>query len=439
MSTALRRRTRLRQWLAPVLFAILVLPLTVAPGPILAQDLVLRGGNIVDVVTGQVRVASVIVRNGLIAEVTNTPPDPALDVLDVTDRWIVPGLVELHTHTTDTVALRRALGLGITSTLTIRTPPDSFSLEPLSALPGVPLPREHTVAGRFTGGFPRPDPLRWAPQTPREAEAYLDSLRAAGYTRIKIWMDDFSLQREATVPVLNDPTFAALLGGARARDMRAYVHALEARWYRKAVEGQATWVIHPMFPDSLTERDTSALKAAGMGWTSAMSVVADLGDSRRYARMVVADPRLVETLSDERYTELARLSGLETNPGSGVRPIMVREHERYLRVIARNTRLASANGVTLSVGSDRTAGFGTHVEIELLRDYGVDATVILRAATLGGTEALGTSSSFGTIDEGKVADLLVLTTNPLDDITNLRDVDWVIKGGRPWRAADLRR
>lgn len=92
------------------------------PVTALAQDLVLTGGSVIDVRTSAVQVASVQVRDGIIEAVAPTlTPRPGAAMVDARDHWVIPGLVELHTHTTDAATRRRALALGVTSTLTIYT------------------------------------------------------------------------------------------------------------------------------------------------------------------------------------------------------------------------------------------------------------------------------------------------------------------------------
>ena len=118
---------------------------------------------------------------------------------------------------------------------------------------------------------------------------------------------------------------------------------------------------------------------------------------------------------------------------------MVERHRQYLAVMAHNALTAAGEGVVLSVGSDSQAGFGTHLEAELLRDYGLDASTVLRALTIGGATGLGVADRFGRIEPGFVADLVVLGSDPLRDITNLRDVQMVVKGGHAWTAEELRR
>jgi imidazolonepropionase-like amidohydrolase len=64
--------------------------------------------------------------------------------------------------------------------------------------------------------------------------------------------------------------------------------------------------------------------------------------------------------------------------------------------------------------------------MELLRDAGLSPMQIIE----NNSEMLGIDRDFGTLAKGKAADLLVLTKNPLDDITNMRAIDAVYLGGK---------
>jgi hypothetical protein len=78
-------------------------------------------------------------------------------------------------------------------------------------------------------------------------------------------------------------------------------------------------------------------------------------------------------------------------------------------------------GGRVIVGSDsgfiyKLYGFGTIEELELLREAGFHPLEVLRAATLNGAQALGAADRIGTIEPGKLADLAVLTENPLANL-----------------------
>jgi imidazolonepropionase-like amidohydrolase len=91
--------------------------------------------------------------------------------------------------------------------------------------------------------------------------------------------------------------------------------------------------------------------------------------------------------------------------------------------------------VPILVGSDAgdlycLAGFSLHDELVLLVEAGMTEWEVLRAATLGAAEYLELADSLGTVEAGKLADLVLLEANPLDDIRNTRNIRAVIVNGQ---------
>ncbi len=99
-------------------------------------------------------------------------------------------------------------------------------------------------------------------------------------------------------------------------------------------------------------------------------------------------------------------------------------------------------GVPLLVGTDSpepqvTPGFSLHQELEMLVESGLSPAAALQAATLNNAAALRQEAHLGSISPGKLADLVLLTANPLEDIRNTRRIDVVIRSGIVAKPAEL--
>ena len=101
------------------------------------------------------------------------------------------------------------------------------------------------------------------------------------------------------------------------------------------------------------------------------------------------------------------------------------------------TKRAHQLGVTISAGTDITEGLTSkefpniHTEMELLvTKCGLTPLEAIAAATRNGAKAIGVENSYGTIARGKAADIIILTADPTQEITNTTKILYVIKGGR---------
>lgn len=91
--------------------------------------------------------------------------------------------------------------------------------------------------------------------------------------------------------------------------------------------------------------------------------------------------------------------------------------------------------VDLLVGTDwgalyTIAGLATHRELSLLAEAGLSSEMILRAATLNAARSLNVQEQYGSIEEGKIADLVVVSEDPLRELSQLKDPQAVIKFGQ---------
>lgn len=82
-------------------------------------------------------------------------------------------------------------------------------------------------------------------------------------------------------------------------------------------------------------------------------------------------------------------------------------------------------------------GFSLHDELETMFDVGLSPYDVLKTSTYNPALYLGKLDTFGTVEVGKRADLVLLESNPLEDIDNTRDIAGVMVRGRYFDRADL--
>ncbi len=92
------------------------------------------------------------------------------------------------------------------------------------------------------------------------------------------------------------------------------------------------------------------------------------------------------------------------------------------------TKKAFDIGVPIGVGTDTEGDVADEMKL-LVTKVKMPKIQVIRAATYNNALALGIEDDYGTIEVGKVADMVILNSDPLEDITNVRDIKYVIKAG----------
>ncbi|MEO7965085.1 MAG: amidohydrolase family protein, partial [Gemmatimonadaceae bacterium] len=122
------------------------------------------------------------------------------------------------------------------------------------------------------------------------------------------------------------------------------------------------------------------------------------------------------------------------------RPTRFFDDDAYTDELARELHKLSAVGVSLHVsGHGQMQGLDKHWEMELLSRGGFTPAEIVAMATIKSARYLGLDRQLGSLEVGKIADLVILDANPLDDIRNTRKIDLVMQGGVVYRGADASR
>jgi Tol biopolymer transport system component len=112
------------------------------------------------------------------------------------------------------------------------------------------------------------------------------------------------------------------------------------------------------------------------------------------------------------------------------RPDWFRKDEyAFPKLAAQMAKLSRAGGL-VGVGSHgQLQGLGYHWEMWMLASGGMTPLEVLRCATLNGSRIVGRPQDLGSIEVGKLADLVILDKSPLDDIHNTNTIHWVMKNG----------
>src|SRR6266436_6812011 len=112
------------------------------------------------------------------------------------------------------------------------------------------------------------------------------------------------------------------------------------------------------------------------------------------------------------------------------RPGWFRKDEfAFPKLSAQMAKLVRAGGL-VGVGSHgQLQGLGYHWEMWMLASGGMTPLEVLRCATVNGSKIIGRPADLGSIEPGKLADLVIMDKNPLDDIHNTNTIHWVMKNG----------
>ena len=107
------------------------------------------------------------------------------------------------------------------------------------------------------------------------------------------------------------------------------------------------------------------------------------------------------------------------------------EYENGHILISKSCKKLLDAGVKVNMGSHgQLQGLGAHWEIWMLKQGGMSAMEALRCATMNGAVYIGMDKDIGSLEKGKLADLIVMDKNPLDDIYNTETVTYTMVNGR---------
>jgi imidazolonepropionase-like amidohydrolase len=291
--------------------------------------------------------------------------------------------------------------------------------------------REAQKRGELRGARVSTVKYRFAPDpevvTPEQARAKVDQTVAAGADYIKIWVDGgFGTRAKLT------PEFcAAVLEQARKHGKLTFGHAYELVDAKMLVERGLNVLAHNVRDREVDSDFIALLKQRNI--TLIPTLIRDellfaYGDAPAW----VDDPFFLKFVPPER---LAVLSKIRDEQVKNPQRALIKAGFEMNRI---NLKKLSDAGVRIAFGTDSGGaadrffiqGYSEHREMELMVQSGLTPMQVIQSFSKGASEALGIDKEFGTLAKGKVADLIVLEKNPLDNITNMRSIQTIYLGGK---------
>ena len=400
------------------------------------SEIVVNCGATIDVqgkkITGP---KSIAITGDRITSLDSSASSSASKIIDLSDHTCLPGLIDMHVHLTSqssprsyienftlnpadyafraTKYARVTLEAGFT---TVRNLGDdgttTKSLRNAIAQGYVQGPRVFTAGKSLatTGGHADPtnghrDDLMGDPNakfgvvnSPEEARKAVRQRYKEGADLIKITATGgvLSTAKSGQNPQFMDDELEAIMQTAKDYGFKVAAHAHGAEGMKRAIKAGINSIEH----GTLMDDETRAL-------------------------MKKNGTYLVPTiLAGEFVAEKAEIDGYF--------PEIVRPKARTIGPqLKANFKKAYEAGVNIAFGTD--SGVSKHGdnarEFKLMVDNGMPAIEAIRAATVHAADLLGESDNLGSLSTGKFADLIAVKGNPLDDISILEAIDFVMKGG----------
>lgn len=357
-------------------------------------------------------------------------------------KFLIPGLMDVHVHTRGgrflegqpagfdeqmgIRALQSYIYSGVTTILDVGNIPDFiYKLRAMERSGQIVSTRVLCVGGITTypgshGSGPGATLISsWPQDIPK-----LDAALARNPDFLKITYEEHGWGTRPMISILPIDLMTKIIQYYNDHGIRTTAHTSSEIRAREAIFAGIDTLAHPVIQGPVSDSFVNMMKARQIPEASTMTI----GDN--YSRLAehpeyLDQPLYADTLEPE---EIHRLKTVESakqkeNRWAAWMKVMT-------PVCQENIRKIDAAGGIIALGTDQSLGAAVHRELELLVAGGVPPMNAIRIATLNSAIFLGKSRDMGSVEEGKIADLVLLDANPLDDINNAKRINMVVKAGQ---------
>jgi len=369
----------------------------------------LTNANVVDVRTGRIIVnATIVLRNGRIESIGSNARPADTKVVDLKGKYVLPGLIDAHTHAADLAAFRRALESGVT---TVR----SGGVSNYADVGFRELVKHGAAAGPdviAAGYHVRPqladeaflsDPEYWDLMAGVKT---IEQIRRAVQMNLSHdvdWIKIHATERAGladTDPrkqVFTEEEISAIVRESATRNVPVMAHAHGDEGAMAAVKAGVRTIEHGTY---LSDATLKVMKERGTYLVTTYTVVADMLDA-----------------GGDFDVAALRVRGQHMLPR--LRDMIKRAHEIGVTIVAATDTGYGPNSI-IRIGQ----------EITHLVEMGFTPLEAIQSATVRSAEMLRLEKSIGVVESGHEADLIAVEKNPLENIVTIQDPLLVISNGR---------
>jgi imidazolonepropionase-like amidohydrolase len=437
-----------------------------------AEKIALVGATVINPADGkQMRNATVVINGEKIERVSMGKQDAASlgRQIDCVGKFILPGYIDTHVHFfqsgglftrpdgadltkirpyADEIALlkknlpdtfARYLRSGVTSVVDVGGPFWNFEVRKIASS-SAKAPRV-AVAGPLISSVSRPqldlgDPPIVKIDTPEQAREFVRKLAEQKPDLVKIW---YIVDKDHPVDSFR-PIVRATVEESHARKIRVAVHATELETARAAVEEGADVLVHSVIDKPVDDAFAKLLKDRHTILCPTLVVFERYGRTFSHQLNLTPEekawgnPDVIATLD---VTKIPQDQLPERIKASLAKPEETLDRiKKTYDVALKNLKTLEDAGVIIAAGTD-AGNIGTihgpaiFREFQLMKEAGLTPMQILQCATVNAAKLFGgeTGAHIGKIDTDNFADLVILKSNPVDDIAHASDIDSVIKNG----------
>ena len=385
---------------------------------------------------------TVIVRGDRIVAVGadgDVPLPSDMEVIDAGNKTLLPGLWDMHVHVQDDAGLLH-LAAGVTTVRDLANDTDELLARRKRFNDGALLGPRILAAGFMDGPGPYAGPTKVLVSTRDAAKAAVDIYAGLGYEQIKVYSS------------LDPQLFPTIVRTAHQHGMRVSGHVPYGMTAEQMVRAGADELQHANFlflnflADSNIDTRTPARFTAVAKYAGGVNLKSERV-SRFIALLKEKDVVVDPTLNVFEQMFIARPGTID--PGSmaianrlpavarrgllaGGLPFNSAQEPVYRNSFIAMERLVkqlNEAGVRIVAGTDAAAGFSLHRELELYSEAGLPNTDILYIATLGAARVMKHDAEWGSIEVGKLADMVLVDGDPSQRMRDLRRAELVMKGG----------